>query len=140
MPDIDLDDTKIVLVVSLALIDADGKVLIARRPLGKDMAGLWEFPGGKIKAGESPEVALKREISEEIGIDIDKSCLAPLTFASHRYESFHLLMPLYVCRVWQGIPRPCEGQELKWVRPVALKEYKMPPADIPLLAAIRDLI
>ena len=140
MPDIDLDDTKIVLVVSLALIDADGKVLIARRPLGKEMAGLWEFPGGKIKAGESPEVALKREISEELGIDIDKSCLAPLTFASHRYESFHLLMPLYVCRVWRGTPRPCEGQELKWVRPVALKEYKMPPADIPLLAAIRDLI
>jgi 8-oxo-dGTP diphosphatase len=128
------------LVVACALIDVDGRVLIAQRPEGKSMAGLWEFPGGKPEAGERPEDALIRELKEELGVDVRAACLAPLTFASHAYEKFHLLMPLYVCRRWDGIPEPREGQVLKWVRADALDEYPMPPADKPLLAALRDLL
>ncbi len=130
----------IVLVAAVALIDRDGRVLLAQRPAGKAMAGLWEFPGGKVAEGESPELALIRELNEELGIDVTAACLAPLTFASHRYEAFHLLMPLYVCRKWQGIARPLEGQVLKWVRPARLEDYPMPPADLPLLAPLRDLL
>ena len=130
----------IVLVAAVALVDVDGRVLIARRPEGKPMAGLWEFPGGKVHDGETPEAALIRELVEELGIDTEESCLAPLTFASHTYETFHLLMPLYVCRVWQGTPRPREGQTLKWVRPMQLRDYPMPPADVPLVAMLRDLL
>jgi 8-oxo-dGTP diphosphatase len=129
-----------VLVAAVALVDVDGRVLIARRPEGKPMAGLWEFPGGKVHDGETPEAALIRELVEELGIDAEESCLAPLTFASHTYETFHLLMPLYVCRVWQGTPRPREGQTLKWVRPMQLRDYPMPPADVPLVAMLRDLL
>ena len=129
-----------VLVVAGALVDADGRVLIARRPAGKRMAGLWEFPGGKVAPGETPESALIRELQEELGIDTRESCLAPIAFASHRYEDFHLLMPLYVCRVWKGAPSPREGQELAWVRPARLSDYPMPPADAPLVAMLRDLI
>jgi 8-oxo-dGTP diphosphatase len=129
-----------VLVAAVALVDVDGRVLIARRPEGKPMAGLWEFPGGKVHAGETPEAALIRELVEELGIDTEESCLAPFTFASHTYETFHLLMPLYVCRVWQGTPRPREGQTLKWVRPMQLRDYPMPPADVPLVAMLRDLL
>lgn len=128
------------LVVAVALIDVDGRVLIAQRPAGKAMAGLWEFPGGKVDAGETPEAALIRELREELGIDTAESCLAPLTFASHRYETFHLLMPLYACRRWIGTVTPREGQALKWVRPVRLGDYPMPPADAPLIAMIRDII
>ncbi|MPY71297.1 MAG: NUDIX domain-containing protein [Alphaproteobacteria bacterium] len=128
------------LVAAVALVDVDGRVLIARRPEGKPMAGLWEFPGGKVHDGETPEAALIRELVEELGIDTEESCLAPLTFASHTYETFHLLMPLYVCRVWQGTPRPREGQTLKWVRPMQLRDYPMPPADVPLVAMLRDLL
>jgi 8-oxo-dGTP diphosphatase len=130
----------ILTVVAVALVDPDGRVLLARRPEGKPMAGLWEFPGGKIHAGESPEAALIRELSEELGIDVAESCLAPLTFASHRYESFHLLMPLFVCRRWNGMPRAQEGQTLAWVRPARLGDYAMPPADRPLIAMIQDLL
>ena len=130
----------LVLVVAVALVDADGRVLLARRPPGKAMAGLWEFPGGKVAAGETPEAALIRELREELGIDTHESCLAPLTFASHAYESFHLLMPLYVCRTWRGTPHPHEGQELAWVRPQALRDYPMPPADAPLIPALRELL
>jgi 8-oxo-dGTP diphosphatase len=130
----------ILTVVAVALVDPDGRVLLARRPEGKPMAGLWEFPGGKIHAGESPEAALIRELSEELGIDVAESCLAPLTFASHRYENFHLLMPLFVCRRWQGMPQPQEGQSLAWVRPSRLGDYPMPPADKPLIAMIQDLL
>jgi 8-oxo-dGTP diphosphatase len=130
----------LVLVAAVALVDRDGRVLLAQRPEGKSMAGLWEFPGGKVAAGESPEAALIRELKEEIGIDVTAACLAPLTFASHRYEAFHLLMPLYVCRKWQGIARPLEGQALKWVRPDRLEDYPMPPADEPLLTPLRDLL
>ncbi len=130
----------VVLVVAVALVDVDGRVLIARRPEGKPMAGLWEFPGGKVDDGESPEAALIRELAEELGIDVSASCLAPLTFASHAYETFHLLMPLYVCRVWDGRVTPREGQELAWVRPNRLKDYPMPPADVPLVAMLRDLL
>jgi 8-oxo-dGTP diphosphatase len=130
----------IVLVAAVALVDRDGRVLLARRPEGKTMAGLWEFPGGKIAEGESPEAALIRELKEELGIDVTAACLAPLTFASHRYEAFHLVMPLYVCRKWQGIARPLEGQTLKWVRPARLDDYPMPPADAPLIATLRDLL
>ncbi|MEQ9813582.1 MAG: 8-oxo-dGTP diphosphatase MutT [Azospirillaceae bacterium] len=127
-----------VLVAAVALIDADGRVLIARRPEGKAMAGLWEFPGGKVETGETPEAALIRELAEELAIDTAESCLAPFTFASHAYESFHLLMPLYLCRKWQGTPQALEHSELKWVRPVRLGDYAMPPADAPLVAMLRD--
>ena len=129
---------KIVLVSAVALIDSDGRVLLAQRPEGKSLAGLWEFPGGKVEAGESPEAALIRELKEELGIDTWQSCLAPLTFASHAYPEFHLLMPLFACRKWQGIAAPREGQTLAWVRPSNLRDYPMPPADVPLIAVLRD--
>jgi 8-oxo-dGTP diphosphatase len=129
---------KVVLVSAVALIDPDGRVLLAQRPEGKSMAGLWEFPGGKVEAGESPEAALIRELQEELGINTWASCLAPLTFASHRYDDFHLLMPLFACRKWEGIITPREGQSLKWVRAADLKSYPMPPADIPLIPILRD--
>ena len=134
------DAVETVLVVAVALVDADDRVLIAKRPEGKTMAGLWEFPGGKVNPGELPETALVRELLEELGIDITESCLAPVTFASHLYYDFHLLMPLYVCRVWEGTVEAREGQELKWVRPVRLGDYDMPPADAPLVAMLRDLL
>ncbi len=130
----------IVLVVAVALVDADGRVLIAKRPEGKKMAGLWEFPGGKVDPGETPETALIRELREELGIDTHESCLAPLTFASHAYDDFHLLMPLYVCRRWKGAVTAHEHAETAWVRPVRLGDYAMPPADAPLVAMIRDVI
>ena len=130
----------VLLVVAAALVDPDGRVLIAKRPPGKAMAGLWEFPGGKVQAGETPEAALIRELREEIGIDTKQSCLSPVAFASHAYDDFHLLMPLYVCRVWRGIVQAREGQELAWVRPVRLGDYPMPPADLPLVAMLRDLL
>ncbi len=129
---------KIVLVSAVALIDVDGRVLLAQRPMGKSMAGLWEFPGGKVEPGETPEAALIRELHEELGIDTWASCLAPLTFASHSYEDFHLLMPLFACRKWQGMVQGREGQALKWVRPGDLRSYPMPPADLPLIAVLRD--
>ena len=129
-----------VLVVAVALVDVDCRVLIAQRPAGKSLAGLWEFPGGKVDPGETPEAALIRELREELGIDTAASCLAPLTFASHRYESFHLLMPLYACRRWTGTVTAREGQALAWVRPVRLGDYPMPPADAPLVAMIRDML
>ena len=135
-----VNELKIVLVAAVALIDADGRVLLAQRPPGKHLAGMWEFPGGKVHVGESPETALIRELKEELDIQTDVKCLAPFTFASHPYEDFHLLMPLYVCRVWQGIARPLEGQKLAWVRPAQLADYEMPPADIPLVAMLRDLL
>jgi 8-oxo-dGTP diphosphatase len=128
----------VVLVCAVALIDADGRVLLAQRPEGKSMAGLWEFPGGKVELGETPEAALIRELHEELGINTWKSCLAPLTFASHAYEKFHLLMPLFACRRWEGVPTPREGQTLAWVRPDRLRDYPMPPADIPLIPILRD--
>ncbi len=131
---------EVVVVAAVALIDADGRVLLARRPPGKPMAGLWEFPGGKLAPGETPEAALARELEEELGIDVTASCLAPFTFASHGYDGFHLLMPLYVCRVWDGIARPREGQQLAWVRPERLSDYPMPPADEPLVAMLRDFL
>ena len=129
---------KTVLVSAVALIDRDGRVLIAQRPEGKSMAGLWEFPGGKVEIGETPEVALIRELQEELGIDTWASCLAPLTFASHSYEEFHLLMPLFACRKWDGIPKPREGQVLAWARAKDLASYPMPAADIPLIPILRD--
>jgi 8-oxo-dGTP diphosphatase len=130
----------VVLVVAVALVDADGRVLLAQRPAGKAMAGLWEFPGGKVHPNEAPEAALIRELREELGIDVTEACLAPLTFASHRYETFHLLMPLYVCRRWRGTVAPREGQSFAWVRPAKLDQYAMPPADKPLVAMLRDLL
>ncbi|MCH1483498.1 MAG: 8-oxo-dGTP diphosphatase MutT [Alphaproteobacteria bacterium] len=129
-----------VLVSAVALIDRDGRVLLAQRPAGKRMAGLWEFPGGKIETGETPEAALIRELGEELGIDTAESCLAPLTFASHSYDDFHLLMLVYVCRKWSGTPRPLEGGELAWVRASRLRDYDMPPADIPLIPVLQDLL
>jgi len=129
---------RVVLVAAVALIDPDGRVLLARRPPGKSMAGLWEFPGGKVEPGETPEAALIRELHEELGIDTWASCLAPLTFASHAYADFHLLMPLYACRKWQGIVTAREGQDLAWVRPGDLRDYPMPPADLPLIPVLRD--
>lgn len=131
---------RLVLVAAVALIDADGRVLLARRPEGKAMAGLWEFPGGKVHDGEAPEAALIRELKEELGVDTAESCLAPFAFASHRYPDFHLLMPLYVCRRWSGTPTALEGQELAWVRPQRLGDYPMPPADRPLVALLQDLL
>ena len=131
---------KVVLVAACALIDADGRVLIARRPAGKPMAGLWEFPGGKIMSDERPEDALIRELREELGIGVKEACLAPLTFASHTYEDFHLLMPLFICRRWEGLVRAREGQALKWVRPRDLRAYPMPPADAPLIPVLVDLL
>ncbi|BAQ48013.1 MULTISPECIES: (deoxy)nucleoside triphosphate pyrophosphohydrolase [Methylobacterium] len=134
------DPLKLLLVVAVALVDPDGRVLLAQRPPGKTLAGLWEFPGGKIEPGERPEETLIRELAEELGITVKEACLAPLTFASHAYENFHLLMPLYVCRRWEGFAQPREGQALKWVRPRDLASYPMPPADLPLLPAIVDLL
>lgn len=135
-----LSQLKIVLVAACALVDVDGRVLMARRPEGKPLAGLWEFPGGKVEAGELPEETLIRELREELGIDVAKACLAPLTFASHSYETFHLLMPLYVCRRWDGTVQGMEGQALEWVRPARMRDYPMPPADEPLVAVLRDLL
>lgn len=131
---------KTVLVSAVALVDRDGRVLLAQRPDGKSMAGLWEFPGGKVETGETPEAALIRELHEELGIETWNSCLAPLTFASHGYDDFHLLMPVFVCRKWQGTPQPKEGQTLKWVAVNKLRDYPMPPADIPLIAMMRDML
>jgi 8-oxo-dGTP diphosphatase len=133
-------NSPLILVAAVVLVDADGRVLLAQRPEGKQMAGLWEFPGGKVDPGETPEAALIRELSEELGIDVAASCLAPFTFASHAYPDFHLLMPLYVCRKWSGIPIAREGQRLTWVRPARLADYPMPPADKPLIAMLRDLL
>lgn len=129
---------KLVLVAAVALIDRDGRVLLAERPAGKSLAGLWEFPGGKVEQGETPEAALIRELHEELGIETWESCLAPLSFASHSYDEFHLLMPLFACRKWGGVATPQEGQRLKWVRPADFSKYPMPPADIPLVAMLRD--
>ncbi|WP_300071368.1 8-oxo-dGTP diphosphatase MutT [uncultured Ruegeria sp.] len=129
---------KTILVSAVALIDIEGRVLLAQRPEGKSMAGLWEFPGGKIEPGETPEAALIRELQEELGIDTWASCLAPLTFASHSYDDFHLLMPLFACRKWDGIPQSKEGQSLKWVRANELRSYPMPAADVPLISILRD--
>lgn len=131
---------KLVLVVACALIDPDGRVLIAERPAGRSMAGLWEFPGGKLDPGEMPEQSLIRELAEELGIVVKEACLAPLTFASHAYPDFHLLMPLYVCRRWEGTVTPMEGQKLAWVKPNRLKDYPMPPADIPLIPHLTGLL
>ncbi len=129
-----------VLVVACALVDVDGRVLIAKRPPGRSLAGLWEFPGGKVEPGETPEEALIRELREELGIEVQQPCLAPFTFASHAYETFHLLMPLFICRKWGGEVSPREGQEIAWVRAVRLGDFPMPPADVPLVAMLRDLL
>jgi 8-oxo-dGTP diphosphatase len=131
---------RMLLVAACALIDADGRILLAQRPEGKTLAGLWEFPGGKVEPGETPEECLIRELDEELGITTRIACLAPLTFASHSYDDFHLLMPLYVCRRFEGIPEGREGQALKWVRPRALRDYPMPPADAPLIPFLQDLL
>ena len=130
----------LVLVVACALVDADGRVLVAQRPAGRAMAGMWEFPGGKVEADKTPEAALIRELAEELGIDVTHECLAPLSFASHGYDNFHLLMPLYVCRKWSGTVTGLEGQNLKWVFPRALYDLTMPPADLPLIAMLRDTL
>jgi len=131
---------RLLLVVAVALVDADGRVLVSERPAGKQLAGLWEFPGGKVEPGERPEETLIRELAEELGITVEEPCLAPLTFASHAYPDFHLLMPLYVCRRWTGTPRSLEGQALKWVRPKAMRDLAMPPADSPLIPFLIDLL
>ena len=133
-------DLPIILVAAVALFDKDGRVLIAQRPEGKSMAGLWEFPGGKVEGGETPEAALIRELREELAVDTVESCLAPFTFASHAYDDFHLLMPLYVCRKWEGQVTPMENQQIKWVMPMGLGDYPMPPADKPLIAMLRDYL
>ena len=129
---------KLLLVVAAVLIDVDGRILLTQRPKGKNMPGLWEFPGGKIESGETPTEALRRELNEELGISTWSSCLAPLTFANHTYDDFHLLMPLFACRKWEGMPEPKENQRIRWVKPLELKNYPMPPADVPLIATIRD--
>ena len=139
------DNTKIdplpsVLVSAVALVDRDGRVLLAQRPAGKKLAGMWEFPGGKVEAGETPEAALIRELGEELGIDTAESCLAPLSFASHSYDDFHLIMLVFVCRKWHGHPKPLEGGDLAWVRPAKLRDYEMPPADLPLIPVLQDLL
>ena len=130
----------LLLVAACALVDADHRLLVTRRPEGKPMAGLWEFPGGKVHGGETPEACVIRELREELGLDVTADCLAPLTFASHTYPEFHLLMPLFVCRVWHGLPGALEGQELRWIRPVHLSRLEMPPADRPLAAFLRDYL
>ncbi len=130
----------LLLVVACALVDVDGRVLLAQRPPDRPMGGLWEFPGGKLEPGERPEETLIRELREELGIDVTEACLAPLTFSSHCYDEFNILMPLYICRKWEGQVRGCEGQELVWVRPVRLRDYPMPAADIPLIAPLIDLL
>ena len=129
-----------VLVAAAALVDNDGRVLVQQRPKGKNMAGLWEFPGGKVESGERLEQSLIRELKEELDVDVTEACLAPFTFASHVYDDFYLLMPLFVCRVWQGMPRPLENQALKWIRPLRMVALPMPPADRPLAAMLRDLL
>jgi 8-oxo-dGTP diphosphatase len=139
-PEAGAEGRRLLLVAACALIDGDGRVLVAQRPEGKPLAGLWEFPGGKLLPGETPERCLIRELKEELGVDTEASCLAPLTFASHGYESFHLLMPLYVCRVWRGEPVPHEGQSLRWLRPRALRDLPMPPADLPLIPVLEELL
>ncbi|ANL48554.1 mutator MutT protein [Rhizobium phaseoli] len=139
-PLIQSNGRKILLVAACALIDADGRILLAQRPEGKSLAGLWEFPGGKVEPGETPEETLVRELEEELGINTKIACLAPLTFASHSYETFHLLMPLYICRRYEGIAQGREGQALKWVRAQALRDYPMPPADEPLIPMLQDLL
>lgn len=136
----DANGKKIVLVAACALVDSDGRILLAQRPEGKSLAGLWEFPGGKVEAGETPEETLIRELQEELGIRTKVACLAPLTFASHTYDDFHLLMPLYVCRRYEGVATGREGQAIKWVRPKALRDYPMPPADEPLIPFLMDLL
>jgi 8-oxo-dGTP diphosphatase len=135
-----MTELKLILVVACALIDTDNRVLLAQRPPGKALAGLWEFPGGKLEPGERPETTLIRELQEEIGISVAEPCLAPLTFASYAYETFHLLMPLYICRRWEGQPTAREGQQLAWVQPNRLRDYAMPPADIPLIPHLLDLL
>ena len=130
----------VVLVAAVALVDTENRVLIAQRPAGKSMAGLWEFPGGKVEPGETPEAALVRELREELGIDVCLSCIAPFNFASHSYETFHLLMPLYLCRTWEGTVAPRENQKVEWVRALHLSRYPMPPADLPLIPWLRDLL
>ena len=135
-----MSDLPTILVAAVALFDTDGRVLIAQRPEGKSMAGLWEFPGGKVERRETPEAALIRELREELSVDTVESCLAPFTFASHAYDDFHLLMPLYVCRKWEGRVTPMENQQIKWVMPMRLSDYPMPPADEPLIAMLRDYL
>ncbi|WP_339764942.1 8-oxo-dGTP diphosphatase MutT [uncultured Hoeflea sp.] len=135
-----MSDKKILLVAACALVDADGRVLLTQRPEGKKLAGLWEFPGGKVEPGETPEAALIRELAEEVGVTTKEACLAPLTFASHSYDEFHLLMPLFVCRRFEGAARGLEGQALKWVRPRDMRDYPMPPADEPLIPYLIDLL
>jgi 8-oxo-dGTP diphosphatase len=136
----DMSGFKLLFVVACALIDADGRVLLSKRPEGKSLAGLWEFPGGKLEQGETPEECLVRELHEELGIIVKTACLAPLTFASHGYEKFHLFMPLYVCRRFEGAPIGREGQEIKWVKPHQMRDYPMPPADVPLIPILMDLL
>ncbi|MBZ9796509.1 (deoxy)nucleoside triphosphate pyrophosphohydrolase [Mesorhizobium sp. ES1-4] len=140
MNDLASSGKRLLLVAACALVDADGRVLLAQRPQGKQLAGLWEFPGGKVEAGETPEQCLVRELHEEIGVETEIPCLAPLTFASHSYDDFHLLMPLFVCRRFRGIAQPREGQALKWVRPKQMRDYPMPPADEPLIPFLIDLL
>ncbi len=135
-----MSEFKLLFVVACALVDTDGRVLLSKRPEGKSLAGLWEFPGGKLEAGETPEECLVRELHEELGIIVKTACLAPLTFASHRYEKFHLFMPLYICRRFEGMPTGREGQELKWVKPRHMRDYPMPPADEPLIPILVDLL
>lgn len=138
--DVTIAGKRLLLVAACALVDADGRVLLAQRPQGKQLAGLWEFPGGKVEPGETPEQCIIRELHEEIGVDTDIPCLAPLTFASHSYDDFHLLMPLFICRRFRGIAQPREGQTLKWVRPMQMRDYPMPPADAPLIPFLIDLL